>query len=132
MKLHSQFRVQFHLVSTVIANSLLPSRHYMIWAIHRLNILGCEEHSRYIKLKFSGKMKEAHGRVFNFAIFVIIFPAIVLNATATITREWFTSGKLQKMKKNCPRENRIQLFSTYFRPTSGISKLNTSRKKATS
>jgi len=39
-------------------------------------------------------MKEAHGRVFNFAIFVIIFPAIVLNATATITREWFTSDKL--------------------------------------
>ena len=41
-------------------------------------------------------MKEAHARVFNFAIFVMIFPAIVLNATATITREWFMSGMFQK------------------------------------
>ena len=40
-------------------------------------------------------MKETHARVFNFAIFVMIFPAIVLNATATITREWFMSGMFQ-------------------------------------
>lgn len=48
-----------------------------------------------------GKMKETHARVFNFAIFVMIFPAIVLNGTATVTREWFTSGTFKKTSLEC-------------------------------